>query len=124
VESAGISADEDAPASDGARTVAREAGLELEDHRAQLLTRPMVLGADLVLVMGARQLDFLRVLAPEAMDRVHRLRDYATRGAETADVADPIGGDLERYRRTLAEMRGLVERSLQRFEAEVRRPRT
>ena len=124
VESAGTSAEEDSPASEPARQVAREAGLDLERHRARLLTGPMVREADLVLVMSARQLEFIRALSPEAIDRVHRLRDYATRGALPGDVTDPYGGDTERYRKTLAELRDLVEESLQRGQEEARPRRT
>jgi protein-tyrosine-phosphatase len=119
-ESAGVSAAEDAPASAEAIAVGREAGLDLEAHRARLLTRPMVLAARLVLVMGRLQAEFIAVLAPEARARVHGLRAYATRGAATEDVADPFGGDRARYRRTLEEMRPLVERALQRFDQEAR----
>jgi protein-tyrosine-phosphatase len=65
--------------------------------------------------MGERQRDFIRVLAPEAQERVHALRSYATGGAAAGDVADPYGSDPARYRRTLAELRELVERGLQRW---------
>jgi protein-tyrosine-phosphatase len=103
--------------------VGREAGLDLESHRTRLLTRPMVLEARLVLTMSARQLDFIRVLAPEATERMHTLREYATRGVQTADVRDPFGGDLEGYRRTRDELRELVERSLLRWFEEAASPR-
>jgi protein-tyrosine-phosphatase len=116
--SAGVSATDDAPASTGARVAARDAGLELEGHRAQLLTRPLILAARLVLTMGRQHRDFARVLAPEAADRIFVLREYATRGADTGDVRDPFGGDRSVYRRTLEELRPLVERGLQRWIAE------
>jgi protein-tyrosine phosphatase len=123
VGSAGLSVVEDEPATSAALTVAREAGLDLESHRTRLLTRPMVLEARLVLTMSARQLDFIRVLAPEAAERVHTLRAYATRGVQTADVRDPFGGELEGYRRTRDELRELVERSLLRWFEEAASPR-
>jgi protein-tyrosine-phosphatase len=113
--SAGVAAVDDAPASPEAREVAREIGLDLDAHRARLLTRPMVLEAALVLVMGERQREFIRVLAPEAMDRVHTLVEYASGGDTTGDVSDPWGGDRSRYRRTRDELKDLVERSLQRW---------
>jgi protein-tyrosine-phosphatase len=122
--SAGVAAHDDAPATPQAIAAAGEAGLDLGRHEARLLTRPMVLEAALVLTMDEAQRAFIRVLAPEAMERVHVLRDYATRGAETGGVPDPVGGDLARYRRALGELRGLVEQSLQRWveDAESRRP--
>ena len=116
--SAGIGAVDDAPASDGALAVAGEAGLDLGAHRAQLLTRPQVLAADLVLTMGERHREFIRVLAPEAASRVHPLRDYASGGTDPGDVADPFGGDRTVYRRTLGELQPLVERALQRWTQE------
>jgi protein-tyrosine phosphatase len=115
VESAGTNAQDDAPATDLARLAAHEAGLDLEGHRARLLTRPDVLQASLVLVMSERHREFIRVLAPEAMERVHTLRAFASGGTETGEVADPYGGDLALYRRTIAELRQLVDRSLQRW---------
>ncbi len=118
VTSAGIGALDDEPASVMARAVARDAGLDLESHRARLLTRGDVLGAQLVLVMGPRQLEFIRVLAPEAMERVFLVSDYALRGEPGHEIRDPFGGDREAYRRTLAELQPLVEHALQRFEAE------
>ena len=124
VLSAGVAAQDDAPATPLAIAAGREAGLDLGAHRAQLLTRPLVQAADLVLTMEEAQRSFIRVLAPEALERVHVLRGYATRGADARLVRDPIGGDLEQYRRTLAELRLLVEQSLHRLveDAESRRP--
>src|SRR5690606_20371361 len=51
VGSAGTSAWEGAPASDGALLVALEQGLALEGHRARTLSRELVADADLVLTM-------------------------------------------------------------------------
>jgi protein-tyrosine-phosphatase len=118
VASAGIGAIDDAPASGMARAVAREAGLDLESHRARLLTRGDVLGSDLVLTMGPRQREFIRVLAPEAMDRVFVVGDYAAAGESGREIRDPFGGDREAYRRTLRELGPIVEQALRRFEAE------
>jgi len=115
VESAGVSAQDDAPASPVAVAAAWEAGLDLSAHRARLLTRPAVQAADLILVMGESEQQFVRVLAPEAQDRVHVLRTYASRGGETAEVTDPFGGDRAAYRHTLAELRECVRRSVERW---------
>ena len=97
--SAGVSAVEGAPASADAQTAARELGLDLSKHRARLLTRAMVLESDVVLTMSEAQAQMVRLLVPEAADRVHRLGDYV--GAEAGDVPDPYGGGLPVYRDTL-----------------------
>ncbi|NOT09551.1 MAG: RpiB/LacA/LacB family sugar-phosphate isomerase, partial [Gemmatimonadales bacterium] len=52
VSSAGIGAWEGAAASEGAYLVLLEKGLDLSGHRARLLTRELVEGADLVLTMA------------------------------------------------------------------------
>ncbi len=119
--SAGIQAVDDAPATDASIQVAAEIGLDLRAHQARLLTRPMVLDADRVFVMDERQRAFIRVLAPEALERVHVLREYATAGADRRSVADPFGGDLVAYRRTRDELEDLVRRSLERWSHETAR---
>ena len=117
--SAGVAAEDGAPASAEAIAVAREDGLDLGPHRAQLLTRPLVRAARLVLTMGARQRDFIGVLAPEALAYTWVLRAYAT--GRPGDVSDPYGRDRVVYRRTLRELTDLVDRSLQRWSDETGR---
>jgi protein-tyrosine phosphatase len=124
VDSAGVNPVENAPASPTAVAAGREAQLDLASHRARLLLRSDVLAADLILVMEETQKRFIGVLAPEALERVHALRDYATQGAESGNVEDPFGGDLAAYRRTLAELSELVTQSLGRWLAEAPRRRT
>jgi len=118
VSSAGTGAVDGAPASALAVLVAREAGLELSAHRSQPLTRALVLHADLVLAMGPQQRYLARLLAPEAEERVHVLRDYAEGSASGGEVADPMGGGPEVYRHTLREIQALVGQSLRRYLAE------
>ena len=62
VVSAGTSAWEGAPASDGALLVGMEHGLDLSNHRAQLLSRDLVAAADVVLAMGPHHLERVEAL--------------------------------------------------------------
>ena len=78
----------------------------------------MLEDATLVLAMTGAHADALRRLAPGAAARVHELCDYAGEG-KAGGVGDPAGGDLATYRRALAHIRRLVDRSLERFLAEV-----
>lgn len=116
IASAGTSAWEQAPASDGALLVAMENGLDLSHHRARVLSRELVEAADLILVMGPHHRERVEALGGE--EKVHLLAGYASRGADAAAVADPFGGDLEAYRATFGELRGAIERVVDRIAAE------
>jgi protein-tyrosine-phosphatase len=101
-ESAGTSAWEGAPASDGAWLVALERHLDLSHHRARPLTRELVDSADVVLAMGPHHLE--RVLALGGDGKASLLTTFASDGNSEAAVADPFGGDLDAYRATTDEL--------------------
>lgn len=103
VRSAGAFAGEGIRASEGARQVARDMGLDLEEHRSALLTEEAVDWADLVLCMSQSHLRTARELSGEGGGEKARLvtdflpEDHPSRGRE---VRDPHGSSLERYRET------------------------
>lgn len=121
VASAGTSAWEGAPASDGSLLVALEHGLDLAEHRARTLSPSLVAQADLLLTMGPSHLERVHVLGGAA--RAHQLTHYASQGASDAPISDPFGGGLDVYRRTYDELRELVQGALDRLEAERADPR-
>lgn len=110
--SAGTAAGPGAPASAGARTVAKEAGLDLDRHESTALTRELVARSDLLLCMDAGHLMRARELG--GGDECRLLADMA--GGEGA-VADPFGGPDEVYRATFGELKQLVEAALARLAA-------
>ena len=116
VLSAGTSAWDGAPASDGALLVGMERGLDLAQHRAQMLTRELLRDTDLVLAMGPHHLE--RIEALGGGTRGFLLTEYASRGASSRPVNDPIGGELEVYRSTADELEQEVRRVLDRITAE------
>jgi protein-tyrosine-phosphatase len=93
LESAGLYALDEAPATPHAVTVAAEAGVDLSGHRACSVTREMVGIADRIYVMTRSQADALGNMGADLGDRVDLLDP---RGE---DIADPYGGDLAAYRR-------------------------
>jgi protein-tyrosine-phosphatase len=115
VASAGTSAWEGAPASDGALLVALERGLDLSGHRAQQLTRELVQAHDVVLAMGPHHLERAEALGGEG--RTHLLTAFAGSGPTTRAINDPFGGDLEAYRETLVELQGEIRRVFDRLTA-------
>jgi protein-tyrosine-phosphatase len=116
VQSAGTSAWDGAPASDGALLVGMERGLDLGSHRAQTLTRDLVRDSDLILAMGPHHLE--RIEALGGGGRAYLLTDFASRGASARPVNDPIGGELDVYRATADELEEEVRRVFDRITAE------
>ena len=113
--SAGTGAWDGAPASEGAYLVGLENGLDLSGHRARLLTREMVRGADVILTMSAQHRS--RVESLGGGDRVHTLVEYAGSGSHDGDVSDPYGSDLEAYRVTFRQLEELIEGAVARMTA-------
>lgn len=116
IQSAGTSAWDGAPASDGALLVGLERGLDLSQHRSQTLTRDLIRDADLVLAMGPHHLE--RIEAMGGAGRSYLLTDFASHGASSRPVNDPIGGELDVYRATADELEQEVRRVFDRITAE------
>jgi protein-tyrosine phosphatase len=116
VSSAGTGAWEGAPASEGAYLVGLEHGLDLSSHRARMLSRELVAGADLILTMSRSHA--ARAAELGAGDRVHLLGEFAGRTGADAEISDPFGGDLHDYRRTFEELQELIGSVAARVVAE------
>ncbi|HKO15779.1 MAG TPA: low molecular weight protein arginine phosphatase [Gemmatimonadaceae bacterium] len=116
VASAGTSAWDGAPASDGALLVGMERNMDLSAHRAQTLTRELVRESDLILAMGPHHLE--RIEALGGSGRAFLLADFASRGASVRPISDPIGAELEVYRATMDELEDEIRRAMDRIMAE------
>ena len=114
--SAGTNAQDGSPASDGSLLVGLERNMDLSTHRARLLTRDLVRDADLILAMGPNHLERIQALGGGA--RAHLLSEYASHGASSRPISDPIGADLDVYRATADELEQEIRRVLDRTTAE------
>jgi protein-tyrosine phosphatase len=112
VQSAGISAAPGGRAADEAVSVMRERGLDLTPHESQPLLDRTVRFADLILTMTRSHRDAILAHWPEAESRTHIL----SRGR--GDVADPIGGPPELYRRCADQ----IDEYLEAWVAELNLP--
>lgn len=90
--SAGVSAEWGGPATEFARTVAREHGAELGTHESEPLTQVLVEQSDLILAMTAQHVQRVLELSADAAERTHLL------DVDGHDIADPMGHGLEEYR--------------------------
>jgi protein-tyrosine phosphatase len=114
VSSAGTSAWDGSPASDGALLVGMERGLDLSPHRSRQLTPEILKGSDLVLVMSPAHLSRVKELDPGA--NAHLLAGFAS-GEEGRAVQDPFGGDLAAYRETVDDLEAELSKILDRIPA-------
>jgi len=116
IASAGTSAWEGAPASDGAMLISIERNIDLSQHRSQQLTRELVEASDYIFAMGPHHLERIEAMGGEG--KAHLLTAYATNGSSDRAVGDPFGGDLDVYRATADELQQDVKRILDRLAAE------
>lgn len=112
VASAGTWAEDGVPATDLARQVMRERGLDIEEHRSQPVSGELLAEFDLVLVMEDRHREFLQRSYPLVVDRVRLFSEIA--GLET-DIDDPITGTVVTYRATVKQMVTLFEQGFDRI---------
>ena len=115
VESAGVSAWDGAPASDGALLVALERHLDLGNHSARQLTREIVESSDLILTMGDSHVE--RVVALGGAGRTFLLTGFGLSDDVPRGIADPFGGDLEGYRLTFGVLQQEIRRVFDRLAA-------
>lgn len=118
VGSAGLAARPGEPATAEARAVAAAHGLDLEAHRARVLSRELVEDSDLLLVMTAAHRRALLRQFPQVADKVALLKKFAS--GRAGDVDDPFGGPPAVYQECFEEL----ERELRRATWVIDRPAT
>lgn len=113
VASAGTSAFAGDPAATHAVTVLGERGIDLQDHRARLVSPSVLDSVDIVLTMTEGHKRTVLDIAPDVAERVFTLKEAAALAGGTTpgddfDVPDPVGGPLDLYRLTADELTALL----------------
>ncbi len=111
VGSAGIAAMPGGRPTPEAVEVMREENLDLSRHESQPLTEPLVQHADFVITMTRSHKQAILAEWPSAASRTHLL------SIDGMDVADPIGGPTEMYRRCAAQIRESLAAWIDKFVA-------
>ena len=106
VRSAGVAATNGVPAAANAIDVIRALGGSLENHRSRRIAASFVRQADCIFAMTADHLEDLLGSMPEVESRTFLLDPAG------GDVADPVGCDLETYRRTAQMIESMLNRRL------------
>ena len=103
IASAGTFAHRGGRASENAVEVIRQAGLDLSGHRTQPATPELLAEMDRVYTLGPSHLQIVSQMAPELAGGFALLCDEG--------VMDPVGGDLETYKRCAQEIEeGILKR--------------
>jgi len=116
LESAGTSAWDGQPASDGSLLVGLERQLDLNEHRSRTITPALIESQDLILTMGPHHRD--QVEGMGGAGKTFLLSSYASHGADDRPISDPFGGDLETYRTTFDELEAAIRKVIDRVAAE------
>ena len=113
VESAGVYAMANQPASSQAIKAMEDEGIDLTNHRSKPLTRDMIDRADIILTMTINHKNIILQINPEAKDKVFTLKEYANMGF--LDVQDPFGLPVEEYKESAREIRAALEKIIKRI---------
>ena len=92
IASAGTAAFDGGPASGNAVAAMAERKIDIRNHQSRPLTEESIREADRIVCMSYGHRQAARSFAPEAEDKILLL-------ADPDGIADPIGGDLDVYRR-------------------------
>ena len=106
VISAGIYGGDGAPATPEAVFAAGELGADISGHRSQKLTNQLIRDADMVFCMTDFHVEQVLAVEPKAGGKVVRLSDEG-------EIADPIGGGREVYRRTARQIEAALRQRLE-----------
>ena len=109
IGSAGLIALPGNPASFNAVRVAQENSMDLEEHKARLLTPELISNADLILVMEPRHRQKLLASHGKASEKILLLRHFARYGSRKRGINDPYGLNLEVYRFCFQDIKECVE---------------
>ena len=105
IASAGVWAAPGYPATDNARVIIEELGLDISAHLSQPISRDLLGGYDLVLVMENAHKEALQANYPEFADRIVLFRNLA---GDDSDFEDPVGGSLDRCRGAAEEIQTVI----------------
>lgn len=135
VSSAGTGAVENDCASFQAQIVMREWKLDLSQHRARPLSPELINEAHIILAMTERHKQQILQMMPDAVDKVHLLKEYSygkevlSQGekegekqfevleekVQNKDIIDPFGLPVEYYRLCANELKEYIGKALEKI---------
>ncbi len=75
----------------------KEIGLDMSAHRTRALTKEIIAKASVIVAMTQTHVDEILAVAPSVSEKVFLMRSFDPH-ADTRDVPDPVGWDIDVYR--------------------------
>jgi protein-tyrosine phosphatase len=120
VVSAGIAPYPGMAATEETKEVIKKEGVDLSEHVARKLTALEIREADLIFVMEELQRRHILEIDATAAKKTYFLKDFKKIGDFTAsedpDIPDPIGKNVDFYKKTFAVIKEAVERVLNEID--------
>jgi tRNA threonylcarbamoyl adenosine modification protein (Sua5/YciO/YrdC/YwlC family) len=110
VFSAGISAVSGMGATEEVRELLSQEGINVNSHRARLLTKDMLDCADFILAMDRRHEERILQMAPQVKNRLFLLKEFAKIQDKDLGIPDPMGGSQDSYRDVIMVIKEAVQR--------------
>jgi protein-tyrosine-phosphatase len=88
----------------------QEEGVDIRRHRSRPLAADMIAKADLVLGMTPFHVQTAFRMTEEARGKTYLLKEYVGREGRNTQIADPMGGTLEIFKKCFAEIRASLQR--------------
>jgi protein-tyrosine-phosphatase len=112
VSSMGIHGLDASPATDLARQVSADNGIDISEHRSRPISGEELQTADLILCMEPGHVAFLNTFYPWHSDRIALLGAWPGKPKKKHAVQDPMGGSLELYRKVFNIINAHIDRIL------------
>ncbi len=100
--------------SDAAVRALKEVGIELSGHLSQGVDVNLVGHADIIAVMEPKHVDYFERRAPDLVDRVVPLWEYADEAS--GGIGDPVGRSIEAFRECRELLEAAVDTLLDELE--------
>jgi protein-tyrosine-phosphatase len=97
VSSMGIHGLDHQKATEPARRVCAQHGIDISSHVSRPLEFDELGRSDLIFAMEMMQKDFIRLLQPHLSDRVFLLGSWPLKDTPKGNIRDPMGGALKDY---------------------------
>ena len=112
VSSMGVQGLDGSPATDLARQVCAENGIDISEHRSRPISGEELQTADLILCMEPGHVSFLGTFYPWHSDRIALLGAWPGKPKRKHTVQDPMGGSLGLYQKVFGIIEAHIDRIL------------